>query len=451
VASKKNQPKPTPRPDDERLAVEPSVRVFTRWSPQVIQSAEIAADGGDLTQAARVVSWLLTDDRIRGCLNARIQALLGLVPGFEKSGDRRRAGTAIKALEAGEDFWASYPESELWLMLAWGLMLGVAPMRHQPRFDDDHGGRLLPCPEFWHPAAGLRQDRQTGEWKIRVARAGNDYGAEETIVPGNGTWVLHTPYGKHRPQDLGLWRQLCWWKLLKDYGRSDWARNMEKGSLLVLTQSVVQQNAPGQLANTQAQRDNSAANLYQRGKDAVAALPTGADLKLVETSGKAQELYSSGVEMANDAFAVAIRGGNLTTSVEGGSKAAAEVQERTGDFVNLRWDAESLSTTLHDQTLVWWAAWNFGDRRLAPWPDYPVAPQRNLKNYAEVITAFVDATERLEDRGFELDRQKALDEFELSEFVAPGKKPVIVVAPKVAPENDNSPAEPTGPATPEQT
>jgi phage gp29-like protein len=226
---------------------------------------------------------------------------------------------------------------------------------------------------------------------------------------------------------------------------------MEKGSLLVLTQSVVQQNAPGQLANTQAQRDNSAANLYQRGKDAVAALPTGADLKLVETSGKAQELYSSGVEMANDAFAVAIRGGNLTTSVEGGSKAAAEVQERTGDFVNLRWDAESLSTTLHDQTLVWWAAWNFGDRRLAPWPDYPVAPQRNLKNYAEVITAFVDATERLEDRGFELDRQKALDEFELSEFVAPGKKPVIVVAPKVAPENDNSPAEPTGPATPEQT
>ncbi len=449
MASSRNKPKPA----DEAVAVEPSVRVFTRWTPQLILSAEIAADGGDLTQAARVVSWLLTDDRIRGCLNARIQALLGLVPGFEKSGDRRRAGTAIKALAAGEDFWASYPETELWLMLAWGLMLGAAPMRHKPRYDDDHGGRLLPCPEFWHPAAGLRQDRQTGEWKVRVAKTGNDYGVDETIVPGDGTWIFHTPYGKHRPQDLGLWKQLCWWKLLKDYGRSDWARNMEKGSLLVLTQSSAIQNGPPQLADTKQQRDDSAANIYQRGKDAVAALPVGKDLKLVETSGKAQELYSSGIELANDAFAIAIRGGNLTTSVEGGSKAAAEVQERTGDFVNLRWDAEALSTTLHDQTLVWWAEWNFGDRRLAPWPDYPVAPQRNLKNFAETITAFTKATTDLETQGYEVDRQKALDEFELSEFVKPGKKPLppVVTTGAPPPANDAPPAEPIGPATPEQT
>lgn len=443
------KPKKLPATAPQEPVVEPSVRVFTRWTPQVIQSAEIAADGGDLTQAARVVTWLLTDDRIRGCLNARIQALLGLVPGFEKSGDRRRAGTAIKALEAGEDFWASYPETELWLMLAWGLMLGVAPMRHQPRFDEDHGGRLLPCPEFWHPAAGLKQDRQTGEWKIRVATPGNPYGTEETIVAGDGTWVLHTPYGKHRPWDLGLWKQLCWWKLLKDYGRSDWARNMEKGSLLVLTQTVVQQNAPGQLANTQAQRDASASSLYQRGKDAVASLPVGADLKLVETGGKAQDLYNSGVQAADEAFAIAIRGGNLTTSVEGGSKAAAEVQERTGDFVNLRFDAETTSATLHDQSLVWWALWNYGDRKLAPWPDYPVAPQRNLKNFAETITAFNKACKELEANGFEVDRQSMLEEFELQEFVLPGEKPETVVTPVVEPANDTEP-ETKAPKSPEQ-
>jgi hypothetical protein len=124
------------------------------------------------------------------------------------------------------------------------------------------------------------------------------------------------------------------------------------------------------------------------------------------------------------------------------------VQERTGDFVNLRFDAESTTTTLHDQSLVHWAEWNYGDRNLAPWPDYPVAPQRNLKNFAETIEAFNKACKELESNGFEVNRQAMLEEFELQEFVLPGAKPVAVVTPKVEPANDTDPTK--GPATPEQ-
>ncbi len=421
---------------DDSLVVTPSVRVFTRWSPQLIQSAEIAADGGNLTQAARIVSWLLTDDRIRGCISARIQALLGMTPNFEKAGDKRRSARAVKALEAGDDWWVSYPEQELWLMLAWGLLLGVCPMRHHPQYIEGHGGRILPFPEFWHPAAGLRFDGLTQEWKIRVASGFDTFGTEETITPGDGTWLLHTPFGKHRPWELGFWKCLAWWKLLKDFGRSDWARHMEKGSLLVLTQSSVQQVPGGQLANTKQQRDDSAQLLYQRGKDAIAALAVGQDLKLVEAKGEAYKLYESAKDAANDAFAVCIRGGNLTTSVEGGSRSAAEVQERTGDFVNLRFDAETTANTLNGQSLTWWAEWNFGDRALAPWPNYPVAPQRNLKNFAETITAFVAAMNAAEAAGYEVNRQAALEEFELQEFITAGAKPAVVIAPKQAPAND---------------
>lgn len=423
----------------------------------------MSADAGNLTQAAKVCAWLLTDDRIRGCLSARIQGLLGLVPSFEKSGDARRSGRAIKALEAGDDFWVSYPESELWLMLAWGLLLGIAPMRHKPQYIDGHDGRLLPCPEFWHPAAGLRQDPLTREWKIRVATNGSDFGEEQTIEAGDGTWILHMPFGKHRPWELGLWKCLAWWKLLKDYGRGDWARHMEKGSLLVLTQAAPVLGVPTGAPDSKAVRDDSAMALYQRGKDAVAVLPVGKDLKLVEAKGQAHQLYESAKNSANDAFAVCIRGGNLTTSVgDGGSKAAAEVQERTGDFVNLRFDSETTSNTLHGQSLPWWAQWNFGDKSLAPWPNYPVAPQRNLKNFAETITAFTVSIDGLELLGFEVDRQSAIDEFELTEFVKPGKRPpppTVVTTGAPAPANDNSnpapapaPSEtpPPGPATPEQ-
>jgi hypothetical protein len=444
-------PKKTPKAD-ERTTVEPSVRVFTKWTPQLVQYAEISADGGNLTQAARICEWLLADDTIRGCLSARVNALLGLVPQFEKSGDGRRSGAAVKALESNEDFWVSYPEQELWLMLAWGLLLGVAPMRHQPRYVDGHGGRLLPYPEFWHPAAGLRWDGPKQSWFINVAAPGeHGSGREEALVPGDGTWLLHTPFGKHRPHALGLWRCLAWWKLLKDYGRGDQARHMEKGSVLVLEQDELKSPMPPAPAGSAQARDADAASLYQRGKDAVAALKTGQHLKLVETAGSASKLYESAYAEANKAFAIAIRGGNLTTNTEGGSKAAAEVQERTGDFVNLRFDAETLATTLHQQSLNWWAQWNFGDAKLAPWPDYPVAPQRNLKNYAETIESFNTACKALEDNGFEVDRAAMIEEFELQEFVEPGKKPEPVAP--VAPADPNAPApaaEPTGPATPEQ-
>lgn len=456
--AKPKTPKPPPTAIDNRPGTEPSVRVFTRWTPALLYGAESAADSGNLTQAAKVCSWLLTDDRIRGCISARIQNLLGLTPSFEKAGDRRRSGRAIKALEVGDDYWVSYPEQELWLMLAWGLLLGIAPMRHHPRYVEGHGGRLLPFPEFWHPAAGLRRDPLTQEWKTRVASEFDTFGTEETVTPGDGTWLLHTPFGKHRPWDLGFWKCLAWWKLLKDMGRADWARHMEAGSILVLTQMMVQQNAPGQLPNTKQQRDDNAQSLYQRGKSAVAALALGEDLKLVEAKGDAYKLYDSARDAANDAFAVCIRGGNLTTSVDGGGgRAAAEVQERTGDFVNLRFDAETTANTLNQQSLPWWAEWNFGDPGLAPWPNYPVAPQRNLKNFADTVSSFNVAIQTLEQNGFEVDREAALEEFELSEFVKPGTKPSPVVAPVVAPANDIATpavaptAAATDPATPEQT
>ena len=177
------------------------------------------------------------------------------------------------------------------------------------------------------------------------------------------------------------------------------------------------------------------------------------DLKLLEAKGEAHKLYDGAKDAANEAFAICIRGGNLTTSVDGGSKAAAEVQERTGDFVNLRFDAETTANTLHKQSLPWWAIWNFGDKGLAPWPNYPVAPQRNLKHFAETISAVNKAVLEVETNGFDVDREKVLEEFELLEFIKPGKKPPLPVVTTSAPAPANDPPadpKPTGPATPEQ-
>jgi len=126
--------------------------------------------------------------------------------------------------------------------------------------------------------------------------------------------------------------------------------------------------------------------------------------------------------MADEAIAILIRGGNLGTNVEGGSRAAAETQARSGDLGNLRFDAQSWTTTVHDQSLVYWAEFNYGDKNLAPWPVYPVEPEEDRKGKAETeekAFANVDAAEKL---GFAVDRQKFLDEYKI-EWAEPGERP----------------------------
>jgi hypothetical protein len=442
--AKSETKKPPAAPQDPGAAVEVSVRTFTEWTPQRLRNAERAADAGSLRDAANICEWLLSDDRIRGVLSSRIQALLGLVPSFEKAGDRRRSNRAIKALEAGDDWWVSYAESESWLMIAWGLLLGISPARHQWLTPEGHEGRVLPCPQFWHPS-NLRFDWQQRAWFMRLqyGKSGGVYGGydEELVTAGDGTWILHTPFGANRPWAMGLWRGLAWWKLLKEMARADWAQHSEKASLLVATTTGAQSGVAGP-ASSKLYRDDLANSIYQRGREAVAVLPPNFDLKLVESVANTKNLYEAQISMANEAFAVTIRGGNLTTLAEGGSRAASEVQERTGDFVNLRFDAETWSTTLNAQSLPWWAEFNFGSRALAPWPNYPIAPQRNLKEYAATIIGAVNALDRAEQIGIEVDRQAFIEEFEFQEFMRPGARPKIMVPAKPpAPSRGPEPGE----------
>jgi phage gp29-like protein len=398
---------------DAKAATEPSVRVFTTWTPALIRVAELQANAGNLRQAADLCEWLLGDERVASTLQTRTDALLGLDPTFESSGDKRRSRRVVKALEGQEDWWEAYPESELSLMLKWGILLGLSAAQHNPDYREGHGGRLLPLPEFWHPQH-VRYDSPTRRWLTRVASDGNvDTGVEIELVPGDGTWLLHTPYGKNRPWAWGLWRGLSRLVLLKYFAISDWARHSEKASLLVGTTHE-------EVQTSRQQRAELASDLYNRGREGVVVLPAGFDLKLVETTANTKQIYDAQIEMVNTAIAVAIRGGNLTTEVQGGSRAAAESQERLGDKSRLRFDAQSLTTTIHDQSLIWWAQWNFGDANLAPWPVYPVEPKRDLKVRADVANVAADAAQKYVDLGFEVDRKKFAEEFELAEWLKPG-------------------------------
>jgi phage gp29-like protein len=422
---------------DQRAGVEPSVRVFTTWTPSLLRSAEMQADSGNLRFAANLCDWLLGDDRVASTLNNRVQALLGLEPSFEASGDKRRSNRAVKALDAQEDWWAGYPETELAQILAWGILLGCAPAQHSPEFDDARG-RLLPKPTFWHPQH-LRFDWQYRKWMIRVATSGGfDSGVETELVPGDGTWLLHTPYGRNRPWALGRWRGLARLVLLKQYAISDWARRGERNITLVATEDNDDSET------TKEQRRELAQEIYDRGRDAAIVLPAGFDLKLLESVASGKALEEAQIELVNTAIAINLRGGNLTTEVKTGSLAATQQQATSNDQVNLEFDATSLTTTVREQSLVWWAEWNYGDRNLAPWPVYPVEPEKDRKAQAETANTAADVVQKFENQGFVVDRKEFAQEFGLDSWLKPGEKAKLPT-----PGTPPAPGQPGQPPAPE--
>lgn len=399
TTKKKTQRRKRPEAVDERdpAVASPTVRTFVDWDPVRLRTAERLADTGNLFMAASICEWILGDDRVSGALDARLDALFGLEPSFEP-GVGRKKSAVVKALEAGEDFYESYPDDELRLMMLWGIVLGAAPMRHHWTEHPDHGGRVLPKPEFWHPQT-LKWEPQHRRWTIENA-------ARQRIViePGDGQWVLHTPYGKHRPWSHGIWRRLARWVLVKHYAIQDWSRHSEKGSILVATSPE---------GATKAQRRELSQDIQDCGEDAVIALANGFDLKLLEIAANTEAIYKAQIEMADTAIATCIRGGNLSSVVKEGSLAAAKSQHDSNEVPKLRFDAKRCSTTLHDQSLIFWAEFNFGDRRLAPWPAYPVDPKTDRKGLADALTALATAIDTFQTAGIPIDLVDLLAKFDL--------------------------------------
>lgn len=394
------------KPSKRSQVVQPTVRTYTIWSPTLIRASETSADAGNFRLVANLCDWLFGDDRIKGCMDARVQALFGLDPTFEKAGDKRRSSRTIRALEADEDWWDSYPEAENSLLVSWAILLGFSQAAQQWQDGGpEHDGRLLAKPEFWHPQH-TRFEWSTRRWLTMVAETALGGGTEQEVVPGDGTWILHRPYGTERPWAQGLWRGLARLALLKSYAQSDWARLGEAASRTVVESDTT-------VSDTKENREELAEDIAKCGRDGTIVLPPGYSYKLVEASAATKDLYDAQIKMADEAIAIAIRGGNLSTNVTGGSRSAAEVQERTGDLAKLRFDAQAFTTTIHDQSLTWWAKFNFGDANLAPWPVYPVDAGKDLKAAAETTSTAAQALDKLLQNGVPVDIEKYVEDFEI--------------------------------------
>lgn len=354
---------------------EPLSRGYFDLNPKVLRDAEEIAGSGDLRRPGELAGMVMSDDRIGGVLSTRATAVLGFPP-MTLNADRTPVSTAA-ALALDEDRHTIIYESELGLILRWGVLLGVG--LGQVTWAELNG-RLVPRVSAWDPKY-LRQDYLSGVWEVETLDGW------EVVEPGGGRWILYTPYGYNKPWERGLWRGLSRWYLLKRYALLDWARYSERhgSGTWIATHE-------GAMASTFADRKELANDLSSLGSTRAISLPDGVDLKLVESFANTFETFTRQIQMADVAAAVATLGQNLTTQVEGGSFAAAvahnEVRQDVAEF-----DEESLSMLLRRQLLPWWLAFNFPGETNLPWMRWDTAPISASKERAEVSKLRAEALE----------------------------------------------------------
>lgn len=389
--------------------LQPITRIYRDWTPALIDLAAMQSDYGNLSYAADLVDTMFADEHVRGVLDTRTSALTSRPVTFEQ-GLGRRKKAAVKALEAEEDWFKCFPEQELKLFLAWGIMLGVALARIDWTLDE-HTGRELPKLRVWNPR-NLKFDTKTRKWMVAVVNA-DDERREIEVTPGE--WVVFTPYGSERPWSHGAWRAIAKWMLLKEFGRDDWGFYSNRhGSAIMLATGV----------SDEEQQEKVTDELRETGHNAAFAVGEGMDVKLVEAQARTWETFAAQIDAANMAASIAILGNNLTSIVTGGSQAAATVHSGVS-LVRTIADGEILSTALHDDVLTYWAERNFGGehRNAAPWPVFDVTPKEDLKADASTLLQVMQAIATAQTSGAPLDVRAVLETFGLPTVAEPAPAP----------------------------
>lgn len=373
--------------------IELPTRSVLEWTPAMVKAAQLAADTGRLMPAADLVESLMGDDRVQGVLSTRTHGLLGLPRQFfgddedVEAGDDESPKAALEGTKALADRpavpgdWAKMlPEAELALFAAWGILLGVALAEMVPPEERDIGEREVPTMRVWHPR-WLRHDWTTDTWWLTTAEG------EVQITPGDGRWVLWTPYGSSRPWTKGAWRPLAFAYLLKQYALHDRTRASEVyGSAMRV--GIAPDGA------TEEARRKQLRDLKRLGRDTALLFPSGWDVKLVEATGQTWQIYRDQIEWADRAIAIVLAGQYVTTEGTTGFSNGNIHAAIKHDLI--QFTAEALATCLHEQVVKPWAERNYGSAARAPFVRWDTSPPEDKKTTAEAISALGDAITKLD-------------------------------------------------------
>lgn len=367
--------------------------------------------GGQLSDAANLCDALLSDARIRGVLETRKNALFGCELEFEPAGHKSRSTPIARALKDEGEFWDMAPESSLAQVFFWGLLLNVGlgelTWRHVDTIKENEQGEVVARDKQWrqlltpkHPR-NLRIDPMSRAWMLTI-----DGAKEIEVTPGDGRWLMFSPFGENNRHERGLWYALALLWLSKSFSDFDWGRRNEARGRAALV-GTTPEGAKDE------DREKFAKDIYALRTKLGLAMPAGYDLKAVEFGGDDHQTFKARIDWADSAIGTLVLGQNLTADTQRASSLAAP---KTNDKVRqdyLEHDAEAFATCLRGDMLCPYANVRYGDASLAPWPRWKTEPPEDIVQAADTTDKSSKALVVLLDAGVPIDIVKYCERFKL--------------------------------------
>ncbi len=399
----------------------PLVTVQNTWTVEQARGALYAHMMGQFDASAQLFDSILGDDRVMATMGSRISGLFGREARFSSANDSDAAKECRLAWEA---WWPRLSgDSAMAEMHTYGIGMGFSPA--QLVWDTSK--------PVWGPYLRPWHNRFTYfDWASRFMMAQSQDGTIP-ITPGDGKWVLHSPYGDYRGWIRGAIRALAEPWMLRHFAFRDMARFSEIHGLPTRIGKVPAVSDPGERSAFEA----SIANL---GSDTAMILPQGVDgpdgsgygYELVEAKDTAWETFPGLIDRCDMSIILAILFQNLTTEVKGGSFAATSAHMDIRQS-GLQGDDAAWANTIYNQVARPFAWLNFGDADLAPrtWRD--VEPRDDLRGNATQFQQFATAIELLARGGVQFSNVEELRTFAAKAFGLNGLPDFSISAPAPAP------------------
>lgn len=372
------------------------VPLWSQWDVVKTQTAIDAHTLGLFYESAQLVDAMTMDDAFDAVIQTRVLGLISRPFSLKVNPKAKDKKAAKYARDAISERWETiFPEETLYaIMMSW-LMMGFSIS--QPLWG--YRERL------WTPLS-VQDWHATNTWYDISTRyyVANSMEGPVYLQPGRGDWMLITPFGPYRGWLRGAVRAVWVAWLARQYALRDWARYSEVHGLPIKKLKVP---ATADAADKQGMLTAFA----NAGNETTVVLPQGIDndpstsydLELLEAKADTWKAFEGLVTKCETRMAIRMLGQNLTTEVQAGSLAAANIHDRVrGDYV--RFDAKAMQV-IRPQLLVPFCEYNFGDGELAPipvWDTKPpadkVAQGRTIAEAAQAAMNFANAQAPVDTR-----------------------------------------------------
>lgn len=398
--------------------------VLHGWNYDSYAAAQRMAESGDMCAIADLCISIMGSARAGADLRTRALAISGAQIRFDRAPRGRRARTAVRAIDADEDWFYMVSESEQNQLQKWFWMMGLALARLEwwednpiaatpeaaqllPKVARIRNGRNVPVLKTWNPRC-LRYDWQERVWKVRL-----DNGEEETIKNGLNGWILWLST-ESRPWLNGLWRGMAPMYLLIKYALKDWRDQSEKFAKGVAVFT-------GPAAHDDDFRIKLVDDWRKAGTNGAVYLPEETELKVFELAANNWTTFEAQVKLGQTSITITALGANMPTEAQQGVGTGANVQSEVRQDIKSG-DARAWETFVHENVARPWAWANFLSADVAPWIEVQVEPANDAGKFAKAANDAALAMQNLEDLQAPYDRvafmQKAgipVDETRLDE------------------------------------